>query len=137
MLKNITFNMIKVITFAVSVCITSVFAGETPQISQQAFIAAFKEPSNNIVLLDVRSAEEYNEGHIDGAINISHNAIKENLSMLTKYKNSTVVVYCRSGRRAAAAEEILSANGFSKLQHLTGDMNGWLEAKLPVVSQQP
>ncbi|MCI2284794.1 rhodanese-like domain-containing protein [Colwellia sp. MSW7] len=135
---NIThLNIIKSIALATSLFISTVFASDIPEISQQAFLSAVKMPSNNIVLLDVRTPAEYNEGHILGAINISHNAIEANLPQLAQYKNSNVVVYCRSGKRAAIAQDILNANGFTKLQHLTGDMNGRLEAKLPVVSQQP
>tara|TARA_R110001583_G_scaffold56263_1_gene170075 strand:- start:1760 stop:2164 length:405 start_codon:yes stop_codon:yes gene_type:complete len=126
----------KILALAFSLVITTVLAGEAPQISQQEFLEALKVPNNNIVLLDVRTAEEYNEGHIAGAINISHNAIEENLKQLTQYKNSTVVVYCRSGHRAGIAANILSSNGFTNLQHLTGDMNGWIEAKLPVVNSE-
>lgn len=114
----------------------TVFAGETPKISQQEFLEALKAPNNNIILLDVRSEDEYNQGHIAGAINISHNKIEENLSQLAQYKKNTVVVYCRSGRRAGVAENILSSNGFNDLRHLTGDMNGWLEEKLPVINSE-
>lgn len=116
-----------------SVFSLTVFASETVQISQQELIATLSENNAQVVLLDVRSAKEYNEGHIDGAINISYDNIADNMSKLEKYKNSTVVVYCRSGRRAGIAEELLSKNGFKNLRHLTGDMNGWLEAKRPVV----
>lgn len=137
MLKNTPLNLIKVITLAFSFFISTVVAQETPQISQQAYLSAQEAANNNMVLLDVRTVDEYNEGHIAGAINISHNTVEDNLALLSQYKNKTVVVYCRSGRRAAFAENILRKNGFTKLQHLTGDMNGWLEAKLPVVSQQP
>ena len=130
------FKFTKVIALAFSIFTAAVFAGETPQISQQGLLEALKVPNNNIVLLDVRSKDEYNHGHIAGAINISHDAVEENLKQLTQYKNSTVVVYCRSGRRAGIAENILSSNGFNNLHHLTGDMNGWLEAKLPVVNSE-
>ena len=96
--KTTALKVIKVITLTSCFFIssTSVMANEIPEISQQAFLTAIKSPANNIVLLDVRSPAEYNEGHIAGAINISHNAIEENLPQLEKYKNSTVVVYCRS-----------------------------------------
>lgn len=124
----------KFFALAFSIFTTAVLAGETPQISQQELLEALKTPDNNIVLLDVRSKEEYDNGHVSGAINISHNVVEENLKQLTQYKSSTVVVYCRSGRRAGVAEDILSSNGFKNLRHLTGDMNGWLEAKLPVVN---
>lgn len=125
------FKLSKIIILICSLIVTSVFANEVPEISQQDYLEAVKSP-NNIVLLDVRSKEEYNEGHVPGAINISHNTIKDNLNLLKQHKNSTVIVYCRSGRRAAFAENILAENGFTNLQHLTGDMNGWLKANLPV-----
>ena len=128
------FKIIQIITLAFSLIAASVFAGETPQISQQQLLTALQAPNHNIVVLDVRTEEEYNEGHVAGAVNVSHDTVKDNLAQLTQYKNSTVVVYCRSGRRAAFAENILSTNGFNDLRHLTGDMNAWVEAKLPVVS---
>jgi len=130
------FKITKIFALAFSLFTAAVFAGETPQMSQQELLEALKAPNNNIVLLDVRSEDEYNHGHVAGAINISHNAVEENLKQLAQYKNSTVVVYCRSGRRAGLAENILSSSGFNNLHHLTGDMNGWLEAKLPVVANE-
>jgi len=111
-----------------------IFAGETPQISQQDLLTALKAPKHNIVVLDVRSAQEYENGHIVDAINVSHNTITENLNFLSQYKDKTVVVYCRSGRRAGVAEHILAENNFRDLRHLTGDMNAWLKAELPVVT---
>lgn len=128
-----------ILTLAFSLLTAVAFAGETSKISQQELLTALKTPNNNIVLLDVRSADEYNQGHVAGAINVSHSVVEDNLKKLSQYKDSTVVVYCRSGRRAGIAENILAENGFKNLRHLTGDMNGWLEAKLPVVSnkQQP
>lgn len=128
-----------ILTLAFSLLTAVAFAGETSKISQQELLTALKAPNNNIVLLDVRSADEYNQGHVAGAINVSHSVVEDNLKKLSQYKDSTVVVYCRSGRRAGIAENILAENGFKNLRHLTGDMNGWLEAKLPVVSnkQQP
>jgi rhodanese-related sulfurtransferase len=133
------FKIIKTFTLALSLFVTAVFvlpliASDIPEISQQELLNVLNEPNNNIVLLDVRTEAEYNAGHLAGAINISHDTIKENLALLAQYKESDVVVYCRSGRRAVVAIDVLTKNGFSNLQHLTGDMNGWLEAKLPVIS---
>ena len=48
-------------------------------------------------------------------------------------KIKTVVVYCRSGRRAGIAEALLAEQGFSRLRHLSGDMNAWKKAHLPTV----
>jgi len=127
-------RVIKILALILSLFATAVLASEAPQISQQSLLAALNSSQNSIVLLDVRTEAEYNAGHVAGAINISHDTIEENLALLTQYKESNVVVYCRSGRRASVAIDILTKNGFSNIQHLTGDMNGWLEAKLPVIS---
>ncbi len=130
------FTFKNLIILAFSLFSTALFASETPQISQQELLTALKAPSHNIVVLDVRSGEEYKNGHLVDAINISHNTIAEKLELLSQYKNSTLVVYCRSGRRAGVAEHILTENGFKNLRHLTGDMNGWLKAGLPVVTTE-
>jgi len=124
------------IILVLSLFTVAVFAGETPQISQQNLLAAIDKSTENIVILDVRSEGEYNHGHIAGAINVSHDEVEKSLSTLAQYKKSTVVVYCRSGRRAGIAENILAENGFKDLHHLTGDMNGWVAAKLPVVTSK-
>lgn len=131
--------MFKIKTFfaiACSLFAALVFAADTQPISQQELLTALKAPEHNIVILDVRSEGEYNQGHVANAINVSHDMVEEKLSQLAQYKDNTVVVYCRSGRRAGVAEDILTKNGFNNLRHLTGDMNGWLEAKLPVVSNE-
>lgn len=109
------------------------FANSNDDISQKALqtIMASSEKSS-VILLDVRTAEEYAEGHVPGAINISHKKIKANLAKLLSHKNDTVIIYCRSGHRAGIAKNILAESGFTKLRHLSGDMNGWYEAKLPV-----
>lgn len=130
------FNITKLFTVALSCIATSACTGETPSISQQQLLTALKETNNNIVILDVRTEDEYNQGHIEGAMNISHELIEKNLSKLSQYKNSTIVLYCRSGRRVGIAKSILDKNGFKDLRHLAGDMNGWIEAKLPVVSNK-
>lgn len=109
-------------------------AEKTPTISQIELVELLSQPDNTTyVVLDVRTPREFNVGHIEGAINVSHNTITENLAMLEQYKDKTVVVHCRSGMRARSAEKVLKKNGFTNLRHLEGDMLGWLKAKLPVV----
>jgi len=88
------------------------------------------------MVLDVRTAEEFAEGHVPGAINISHDELAERLAEIDAAKESGLVVYCRSGRRAGIAEELLLTQGFNNVQHLEGDMLAWLEAQRPVEKQQ-
>lgn len=68
---------------------------------------------NGAIIVDVRTSEEYKEGHIEGSLNIPLNEISKAMSWLIK--DVPVVLVCASGNRSAAAEEILKANGFKKV----------------------
>lgn len=88
--------------------------------------------ADSVQLLDVRSSQEFAEGHIAGAININvqsddfrQRADKE-LS-----KDSTILVYCRSGRRSMDAAETLTELGY-KVVNLKGGIIEWNEEGLPV-----
>jgi phage shock protein E len=87
-----------------------------------------KDPS--LLVIDVRSAEEYAAGHVPGAVNIPQDQVASRLAEIPKDKE--VVLYCRSGRRAGLAADTLEANGYKNLQLLQGDMPGWEKAGLPV-----
>lgn len=84
------------------------------------------------VILDVRSPEEYAEGHIPGAINVPYDQIGAQIGFLEHYRERGLVVYCRTGRRAGVAEDLLSQAGFERIWDLEGHMVAWQEAELPV-----
>lgn len=121
----------------------SAFATQTPTISQVELMkllsaqeAEQKTTSESeFIVLDVRTPKEFNNGHINNAINISHNTVANNLSFLAEHKDKMIVVHCRSGRRAITAEKVLQENGFRNVRHLEGDMLGWVKAKLPLVKE--
>ena len=69
------------------------------------------------VLLDVRTAEEYAEGHLPGARNIPVQELATRLDELGP-RETRVAVYCHSGRRSAAAEALLRANAFERVTDL-------------------
>ncbi|OUO92789.1 hypothetical protein B5F39_09955 [Cloacibacillus sp. An23] len=83
------------------------------------------EGSAPVVLLDTRKVEEYNEGHIPGAIVISHESVKTELPKILPDKNATLVIYCRSGKRATAATQDLVAEGYKNIYLYTGGMLDW------------
>lgn len=88
------------------------------------------------MILDVRTAEEFAQSHVPGAINISYDQLADRLSEVEVAKEGGVIVYCQSGRRAGIAEELLLGQGFSNVQHLEGDMRAWLEANRPTEKQR-
>ncbi len=67
------------------------------------------------LVIDVRTPEEFQLAHYRDAINIPHDQIEKHLSELEKYKNKTIIVYCRSGRRSGIAKQILELNGFKNI----------------------
>lgn len=73
--------------------------------------------SNDSILLDVRSEIEYNNGHIEGSINIPVDNLRKRLSELDK--NKEIIEYCQVGLRGHVASRILSQNGF-KVKNMTG-----------------
>jgi phage shock protein E len=97
-----------------------------------AELAARRAGRNAPVVLDVRAPGEFAEGHVPGAINVPHDQVEARLAELRQYRDREVVVYCRSGRRAGHAAEVLQRHGFTKLEHLAGDMPGWTAAGQPV-----
>lgn len=83
-------------------------------------------------ILDVRTREEFESGHIPGAVNISHDELPARLAEITAAKDEEVVVYCRTGRRALIAEDALRKEGFTNVRDLRGSIQAWTAAGLPV-----
>ena len=73
------------------------------------------ENDDNVTLLDVRTIEEYKEGHLRDATLIPVQALSDNLGMLKQDKNKKIIVYCRTGSRSIPASRILEENGFTPL----------------------
>lgn len=97
-------------------------------ISAEEFI---KIKDDDLVLLDVRTIEEYNNGHIPGAVNLPLDELPDLLAQLPS-KNQKIVVYCRTGYRAGKAIKILHKQGYTNLVHLNGDFSEWKKAALPI-----
>lgn len=110
---------------------SSLTFAKVEQISQQALLINQMSATPHQII-DVRSPEEFAEGHVKGALNIPFNQIDKHQDLLNSLKDKTLVVYCRSGRRAGIFENTLSKEGFNLL-HLTGDMNAWQAENLPTV----
>lgn len=79
------------------------------------------------VIIDVRTPEEYHGelGHIAGARLLPLQTIADSLSALSVYKDSTLILVCRSGRRSAVAAEMLAKAGFKEIHNLKGGMISW------------
>ena len=104
---------------------------------ENADVKGFSEliEKTNVVILDVRTAEEFKEGHIKGAVNIDQGEsdfIEKAKATLPTSKE--IAVYCRSGRRSASAAGRLAAEGY-RCTNLKGGIIAWKEANMPVTTE--
>ena len=84
------------------------------------------------VYIDVRSGAEYSEGHIEGALLMPHSRIEELIATSGVAKDTNIILYCRSGRRAAAAQDALQSLGFSNVSN----GGGYLEVAAKLEEQK-
>jgi rhodanese-related sulfurtransferase/DNA-directed RNA polymerase subunit RPC12/RpoP len=90
--------------------------------------------NNNVLLLDVRTPEEFNGtapdkfGKLSGAINIPVQELEARVKELLPYKEKEIVVYCSHSHRSPQASYMLTQNGFKNVTNMTGGMSVWRES---------
>jgi rhodanese-related sulfurtransferase len=104
---------------------TSAFAA----ISSQDLIRLMNQGA---LVLDLRKPEEFAQGHVNGAKQLSSDQILSAGDNFKRFKDKPVVVYCESGSMAAAAVRQLNSQGFTKAFTLRGGFAGWRAENLPV-----
>ena len=85
---------------------------------------ALMDSEDGYIILDVRTPEEFAEGHIEGAILIPDHEIGEKAENVLTNKNQLILVYCRSGRRSKNAANALAALGYTNIKDF-GGINDW------------
>lgn len=125
------------ITIIITIFIASVAMIELSSCSAQpqASVEEFEQEmkASNIVLLDVRTPQEFRSGYIPNAININiyDNAFQAKALALDKSK--TILIYCRSGSRSAHAANVLRKNGY-KVMEMRGGIGAWRAAGKKVIN---
>lgn len=127
------FNMKKyiwIITFTFMACSSQAETAEKQLLNAEEFSEIILKDTT-LQIVDVRTPEEYQEGHISHAKNINWNdpLFKEIIEDLDKSR--PLYIYCRSGKRSAAAAEILIERGFEVIE-LQGGILHWQENQLPI-----
>jgi phage shock protein E len=92
--------------------------------------AASLRGRSDVVMFDVRSPEEYAQGHIPGITLIPLDQLPNRLAEVPKDK--TVVVTCRSGNRSNQAAQLLQQKGYTNVHNMLGGITAWEQAGYPV-----
>ena len=89
--------------------------------------------NQSFVIIDVRTPEEYGDGHIENAVNIDFysDTFRDDLDKLDK--NKTYFIYCLSGNRSGKTMDIMAELGFKEVYNLSVGIKGWIAEGLPVV----
>lgn len=97
-------------------------------------VQVLEERAAEVVLLDVRTPEQYAQGHVPGSVNIDFYAadFAEQLDLLPK--DVPYVVYCRSGNRSGSTMPIMEDLGFTEVWDVDGGILAWNQAGLPIDS---
>lgn len=85
----------------------------------------------NAIVVDVRTPDEFNRGHLQNAINIDVNNENFGNQIGRLDKTKPVLIYCLSGSRSAYAAKVMRTNGFKEVYDLSGGMMKWRAAGLP------
>lgn len=109
--------------------------GARTDLSPQEFSRQLGEKKDAAILVDVRTPDEFNSGHLQGAISLDFNgpAFQEGLAKLPKDKE--VYVYCHSGGRSAASVSSFLKAGHKHVTNLADGIAGWKSAGLPVIAE--
>jgi len=88
------------------------------------------------LILDVRAAADFAQGHIINARNIPMNGFKKQIGTLQKHKDKPIVVTCRSGSQSSMACQQLRKEGFENVHNLRGGVLAWQSANLPLTKKK-
>ena len=83
-------------------------------------------------IIDVRSEEKFNAGHIPDAINIPFIKLPEFIDKLKNKSKKTILLYCGSGNSSGKAMKLLSQKGFESVMSIEGGFAEWIKLQLPI-----
>ena len=110
---------------------SSTGSATTVNLNVSEFSQKISEPG--VIILDVRTPEEFASGHIEGALNIDFNSGDFANEITRLNPSETYAVYCRSGSRSGQAASIMHEAGFHDVSNLNGGVIDWANDGLPLV----
>jgi rhodanese-related sulfurtransferase len=91
------------------------------------------DAKENLIVLDVRDSQEFAEGHLAGAMNISRGALEFKVGMMIPDKSAKIIVYCGLDLRAPLATKTLNDLGYKKAVNMIGGLEAWKAAGYPTI----
>jgi rhodanese-related sulfurtransferase len=103
-------------------------------VSPEEAAATIADPPEDLVILDVRTPEEFAEGHIEGAVTVDFYSDSFDAELAALDPDVPYVVYCQSGNRSGQTITKMEQIGFQSVEDIDGGVVAWAEAGLPLVN---
>ena len=87
----------------------------------------------NAVAIDLRTAKEFSEGHISGALNVPYTLLDKHMNKLQQHKDKPIILTCKMGQQSGAAGNQLRKAGYVNVTRLSGGIQNWRISNMPVV----
>ena len=100
---------------------------ESDEINEISDIQFTEIQDNDYILVDVRTAEEYESGHIQDAVNFDFYSESFQNDILTLDKSSAIILYCRTQNRSTKTANYLKENGYKEITVLEGGITSWVK----------
>lgn len=91
----------------------------------------------DLIILDVRTQGEYDVGHLENSILIPVTELESRIDEIAQYKDTEIIVYCRTGVRSAQASSILDSYNFKKVFNVIGGITAWESSNYPIIPEFP
>ena len=93
------------------------------------------DAGKKFILLDVRSKEEFDAGHLPNAMHVSRGLLEFKIGRVIPDKNANIILYCRTGARSAIATHVLNEMGYVNAKNMAGAFKAWGTAGYPVYNR--
>lgn len=104
---------------------------KTSQLSPQQAVQLINH--ENAIVVDIRTLEGYNSGHIVDAVSLPFSELNDKIKKLEKSKTQPIIVVCEMGKESIQAVTLLGQKGFARVYSLEGGLRAWKLADLPLV----
>ncbi len=128
----VSFLLAILLVLSLNVSISAQEKAQPGDLSVKEASELIKKHPDDLLILDVRTPDEYREGHIANARNMDFFGGRFDQDVSELPKEQKILLYCRSGKGSAGAAEILRETGHKNVLHLHEGLEGWQKAGLPV-----
>ena len=107
------------------------FVSQKSSISANEAVNLLNKMGDNLLIIDLRPIDAFKKGHIINAVNLAVGNLESGLDKYSKFKQTSVLIYCDSGMVSSSKAPIFKKKGFTDFKILRGGLDSWKQENLP------